>query len=221
MAQYQIPEQYLPGFKQLLSLELEQVKKIAATLSEMPVGSGPKTMISLLAKDNDLPFIQEIGQSIFSMGKLLTAKDANLSEISLGLAQAYVVQNNEALENDEVVKNLTEKIEQLLVSGKNLKTTFKAFSLLSSNERIYRKGQIISDIRLVFNDELEEHQRHALILHQLKIEHQIDYDSQDFFLTLDTKSLRKLKEQIDRALIKEETIKANYSNEMFFIEVTE
>jgi hypothetical protein len=221
MAQYQIPEQFLLGFKQISLLSNQEVQNIANALQKLPVGTGPITMIKEISQAVQIQKIELIVQTIFSLGNLLAGKKSNPEGLAAGLSEAYFNSLESESKFDSIKDDIKSKLLIILSSGSSLRISFKAFNLLTCNERLYRDGRFVSDIRLIFNDDLTAKERNAVIIHNLKIEHQVDHELQEIYFTLDSKDLHKLKDQIERALEKEKQIKESYSADMNFIEITE
>jgi hypothetical protein len=220
-ANYSIPTNLIEGFAILRNLPGDIISKISEALSEFPVGATQKIFVETFSKiipeEDD---VEITAASVFSMGRLISMEDADLNKISIGLARAYFHQSHDNDEDGSETKKLASIILILLSSWVNAKKTFKAIRLLGHNERIYRKANIVTDIRLVFDDDLSNKNRSALIIHQMEIDYFIaGNESDEFFITMDTSNLQKLKEQINRALEKEQKIKNDYSGELNFISI--
>jgi hypothetical protein len=219
MTKFQIPEPFKPGFDALAKLSGTDFQTLIKILKEVPIGIGIKGFQDFV-NTAQIEGINEISRTIFSLGNLVNSQEVNIKEISSDLALSFAeskgkdfdTKKSEALEN---------KISNILNDCKNLRLTFKALNLLSENDQIFREARIISDIRLIFNDDLSNSNRAGIIIHKLKIEFQKDLEVKDFYLSLDTNDLHKLKKQIDRALDKEEAIKSNYKQVINFIEISD
>ena len=119
-----------------------------------------------------------------------------------------------------------EKLSVILKNCNSIRQTIRAITLNRDNEEIFKEAKIISDIRLIFQNDIKEKNRDALIIHRLRklITYRIDDEIQHqnvHFFTLDSADLIKLKEQIERALEKEKQIISSYENIISFIELKE
>lgn len=94
-----------------------------------------------------------------------------------------------------------------IINSEYLKVSNKGIKLIGSNSNTFIKAQIISDIRSIFKDDVEENPECAVILHNLKIRYLSNDLQKEFFLTLDIKDLKDLKGTIDRAITKHDKLK--------------
>lgn len=218
-----IPKNLISGFRALVDLPINEVKVIAEFLPKIPLGTGPNDFHNKLQGQFDIENISIISNTIFSLGNLLLKKDNNgIENIANDLITSLTKKVKSPLEQNEI-DDLKQKLYIILYNSENLKSTFKALSLLSENDIVYRDSRIITDMRLLFDDDnlSESNNRKALIIHRLRIEAYKNETFKNFYISLDSKDLSKLKESIDRALDKEQEIKNSYSENIYFINPTE
>ncbi len=219
---WKIPHDFISGFEDLVNLSLDQVKEIASFISTIPSGTGPeKFEFSLSSSFPDLD-LSELSPMIFSFGNiLLNIEDDSIESISQMLAKD-LLNNSEISEEEIQEKKLEEKLNILFQSASNIKYTYKAVDLISDNGILYKKGRIFSDIRLLFDDDIQasSENRKAVIIHKLKLESSKNDQDRNYYFTLDSLDLFRMKELIERAIIKEEKIKSDYPN-IKFIEITD
>ena len=72
---------------------------------------------------------------------------------------------------------------------------------------------------MVFNDEVNDIDRYGLIIHRLKIEYLTNSERKKNFYALDREDLVKLKEDLERAIEKEDLMRKDYGNEIKFIDL--
>lgn len=70
-------------------------------------------------------------------------------------------------------------------------------------------------MRLIFEDDFNKFPQSGLIIHQLKLEYLENNEQKAFFITLDSNNILKLKEDLNRALEKEASIKRDYDKVHF------
>ncbi|MFW5886139.1 MAG: hypothetical protein ACOCUL_00140 [Bacteroidota bacterium] len=209
MTKFQIPEAFLPGFMELSKLSPEDAEKIGILLNQIPVGATIQDFRETFTEAGLPENIQVTAETVFSMGALLAGETENdLTELATGLSKAFQEKNQGKITNEEA-QQLKRNLLIILKNGDNLKKTYKAYQLFSENARIYRNSRVMTDIRLLFNDELDSNPRSGLILHQLKIEYVENEKPKSFFVSLDREDLVSLSENFQRALKKEESIKQN------------
>lgn len=219
---WKIPHDFISGFIELVNLPLGEIKKIASFISTIPPGTGPEKFESSLNSSFVDLDLSELSPMIFSFGNiLLNIEDDSIESVSQMLAKDLL--NISEINKEEIEeKHLEEKLNILFQSANNIKCTFKAFDLISDNDNIYKKGRIFSDIRLLFDDDIQvnSEDRKAVIIHRLKLESNKNDQDRNYYFSLDSLDLFRMKELIERAIIKEEKIKSDYPN-IKFIEITD
>lgn len=219
MAKYKIPEQFISGFKELSSLKKDLTYKISDILKKLDIGDGPETLVKKLSDIKRLSKsdLSLISFTIFSLISLVQKE--NIDHLVDDLTQAYSLQNKEA-QNDEII-NLKNNLITILNSIDKINLTLKARKLQSEYDKIFTDCRVISDIRLIFSDKLDESPKQAVIIHNLKVEYEQDEEIKESFFALDLDDLKKLKEQIERAIEKENIIKNKINRGINFIEIKE
>lgn len=220
MAKIQIPNQFIPGFENLFNLSEDDFLKLIQELNLIPIGIGPKKFVEILVSKFESSQIISISSTIFSLGNILNTLELPIEEFASELTNSYS-DIKELKLNVHDKKHLENRVLLVLKNIGSLKLTFKALSLLRENNQNLTESHIITDIRLVFQEQIENRERHAVIIHKLKLEFRKDNENKEFFLALDNNDLVKLKRQIERALEKEELIKQDYQNTISFIDISE
>lgn len=223
MIRFQIPRPFLPGFESLISLDNKQIKEIVQFLTSVPVGTGPQTFGSLFIDKfkGRPPFTNNLASTLYSLGSfILNTEKVSRGELVSSLAQSYNEQTGRKL-NEDKVKKLELTLQEAVDASNSLVATFKAFQLLSENESVVRDAHIVTDIRLLFKEEMENQQRHGLVKHQLKLQVEEDGEQTDYYFSITITDLQKMQDQITRALQKEGLIRSDYENSISFISITE
>jgi len=210
MAKLIIPSSVIDGFKEIAKLNENQITELAEYLQQMDVGAKFDAIDKFISSKITSIDSASIVRTIISFGDLLDGDDVKFDELAHELRESVedIFSEESDLNFDRLEANLLEIFE----NSKNLKLTTKVFNLLVQNNNIYIEGKIISDIRLVFNDNLTETNRNGVIIHRLNITVQNKKENSDIVISLDNSDLKKLKDVIERALLKEEIIKEDYEN---------
>lgn len=213
MAKYRIPRNLVPGFDEILKLDHDQVLKIAQGFKLTPVGSGEKVIADSIRSTVNLPsdVIQNISEVLFSFGYFLNNENP-ISSSSKDLSESFFLGHKKTDHKKADKEDLEKKILTFLEAGENLKITFKAIELQEENQLVVKGSRIISDIRLLFKDKMDEGNRYGLIIHQLRINATTSEQDEDIFLSLDYNDLLDLRNQIDRALEKHKIIMNDYKD---------
>lgn len=213
-----IPDVFLPGFEELIKLDESNFKKAVKLLKKMPIGIHSKTFRESLKKEIKITNIDELTSTLYSLGGLLVIDDSNINQLSADLTVSLKELSKIKL-TSKMLNKFQERLKILFVNCENLKITFKAFSLCFENDKVYKQGRIFTDIRIIFNNDLKDTHRNAVILHQLKIEFEKNEEQNNLFLALDSDDLLNLKEQIERAIEKEKQIKSSYGETVNIIDI--
>ena len=112
---------------------------------------------------------------------------------------------------------LAERLLALLTSPDVL-LSGKALDLATEYERRLHTVRIITDVRPVWGTDPETEPLGGVVSHQLRLDAFTGYDSRPYFFALDRSDLVRLKESVDRAIEKSESLTA-WFNRMGFREV--
>lgn len=82
--------------------------------------------------------------------------------------------------------------------------------MLFEHEHSFRQARIFTDIRPVFEpgQPADAPPQGGTIVHTLKISYYADNEPKDFFIALDTSDTRALRDQLERADMKAQSLKA-------------
>jgi hypothetical protein len=88
-----------------------------------------------------------------------------------------------------------------------LGTAAKTGPVMTDHERIFVEARILSDVRLVFHPDLSEKPDVAVVVHMLRITARDIYGAHKAeYFALDSNDIRFMKQVLDRAVKKEDTI---------------
>lgn len=221
MVRYKIPEQYLPGFKLIFNLTNKKVQLIQRTLLETPIGYGPERAAKSVEKELDLKGeeIEIIFKTIYSLINLKMEEEDETDNVQFlnDIVEAYQRVDEELL--DKKKSKLLNNLLALIESDNNIKNTIKATELLYEHERTFIEGRIITDVRLVFDEDVEKADQSALIIHKLKIKYLKDGKYEEVYYTLDFEDLTKLKNIAERGIKKDRLIRNNTIENISFIDI--
>ncbi|TCC98491.1 hypothetical protein [Pedobacter hiemivivus] len=213
MAKFFIPETLSKGFLKLINTADRELQLIAEAMLEFDVSAKPRDFFHLLEKTN-ISDIEDISQTIFGMGFLLI-ENSDHEDLAKSLLSSYSVNNVDIdPENPEFVR----KLKYIFDHSAKVMINHKAIGLYTSSKYIYRSSNLITDIRPVFNGNVAEGGRYAMITQQLKIVYSDNGDDQTTFISMDLTDLNALRSQIDRAIEKQETLMTDCGELFKFIE---
>jgi hypothetical protein len=207
MARVKLSPDLVKGIRILNSVDENQLRTIVNFLKDMPIGTPAKTAEKAFIAALDMANADVVFPTILSVIDFVqTNKDDDaLTDIL------------ESVESEDPIN--TEKLKsifsEILDNSKNVILTTKAVEILNANHNNYITCKAITDIRLIFDDNITEPNRNAVIVHKLHFTVSNPSNSEDIFIHLDMQDLTKLKDVIDRALLKEELIREDYESIMF------
>jgi hypothetical protein len=211
MNRFQIPAAVAPTFDELSQLSTKDAEKVASLLHQFPIGGRFEDLQKILQESQFSERLPNLDQTLFSFGKLLIDEwGEDIEALAQSLSEAFARNKEDISEN--IIEQLKENLLIIFEHADHLKKTFKTNYLFSENNHIYRESSIMTDTRLLFNDELENPPKCGVILHQLKIEYEEDDMRKTFFVSMDKDDITELAEVLQRALKKEEIIKKSQSN---------
>lgn len=219
MARIKIPSSALPGFEAISNLDPVQLDRISQYLITNPVGASLTELHEFLLEFLKASNAREIVNTLVSLSDLLSPPDVDLESLSNKLSESYIEQSSTLDNNSQLElkkQNLKNNLFQIFQNATNLKLTLKALDLIGGDNYVFRNSRIVTDIRPVFNDDLESNQRNAVIIHYLHIDY-INEMPKKIILSLDLSDLKNLKGIIERAIAKNEIIKKDYQPPFTFL----
>ena len=104
------------------------------------------------------------------------------------------------------LETFQEKFHALL-NIKSLSSRTKAANLIVDNQIIFKDAKIISDIRPIFGDNIEDQPIGAVIVHRLKIVYDENDELKNFHIALDEKDVESLIGHLKRTQTKSKSLK--------------
>ena len=215
MPRIQIPKKYRYGIEKIITLNSAvfenlidalknsnpsfHLKKLADTVSLKIKQKG----IEDLTKDDLLNILE----AIVSLYPLQAYSSLTIEDLASSLGEAVAELEDFHNVTEEQKKIFEARITTLLSINGALDVASKVGELLLEYEHLFLGSRIITDIRPVFDSDLNKIPAGALIVHTLKLEYKQGNEEKDFYIALDTNDVKKLREQLDRAEQKAESIK--------------
>src|SRR5690606_15892369 len=152
-----------------------------------------------------------IAEVLLSLVPLVT-DNSSKADIAEELVNSYRNKREGESFNDKI---LLERLQVIFENNDQVVVMYKINKLIAENANTYRESDIITDLRLVFNEPpnipKENQRRTAIIIHRLKMGYFKSGNYKEVFFSLDRNDLVSLKSVIERALLKEDCIKTDYS----------
>ncbi len=218
MPQIYIPEEVFPGFIEISKLPPAKAERFASFLRTVNIGINLEKFLDeiddYLFSELKIKSSKRIVETLISFSDLIEKTNFNAESTASALAESFRELYQENL-NPKDFKSLVSNLFLILSNSENLKLTFNAIELAYESENVFRSSKVITDIRLIFNEEISAKERHSIILHRLHINFRKNKKPDDIFLTMDLNDLQDLRDVIDRAIKKEEVIREDYEHLKF------
>jgi hypothetical protein len=149
----------------------------------------------------------DAGDAQLLLASVLNAQTTRQRQGWSPVEAAEAIADASDLDTDDLGKRLVQR----LVAIFDLPSLFqvaKAIDLLTEHEHVFHDARIVTDIRPIFSDERPQEPIAAMIMQQIKIEYHDEGGIRAVFLALDASDLLKLREIIDRAQEKHETLRS-------------
>lgn len=225
---FRVPQQYLIHIQSLLEMPDERLHAFLDAL----VNTGPKFNIFDLAADIStrakIPrrIAEGVVQVLANLYTIREGQDIPLEtfldeQVGPALKNHLVARPDSADPADSAhadarsaeIEIRWEKLKKFLTVALPLDDTVgtaaKAGPVLTEHERIFEDARILTDIRPIFHPDLSEKPHAAVIVHMLRItSRDILGNRRAQYVALDSNDIRVFKQLMDRAIKKEETLKA-------------
>jgi len=206
LASLRIPDRYKPGIKILAALTVSQYEEFLAAVKR-----APNTLTTIRDFEAwitpEVPSISptdvsRLVYSITSLYKLPLRYVVTASKLASDVLEgAYSgIPNFQVGEGSDFAQRLT---ALLAVESFDI-VALKAKGLQEESERTFCEARILTDIRPVFGNKVEDAPTAAIVVHTLKLVYHEMSGHKEFFLALDEDDIASLKKTLERAEAKEE-----------------
>lgn len=212
MARYinRIPDDYKSGISTIISLSEKDLNTLTQVFEEAPVVLNVREFNQKIVPKIDFlesPKTNNLVDTIGSLYELRSSLNISTEEFVDEIVDVINSVNDESLKlSDENVEEFKKRLNSLLnINSLSIRT--KAANLIVDHQIIFRDAKLISDIRPIFGNDVEEKPIATVLVHTLKIEYIENNELKDFHIALDDKDVAKLITLLKRTQIKTESIK--------------
>jgi len=203
-----IPEERLPSFTKILTLEENTYQELLEVLDKSPLTYNPSGLPSKLAPSvTNLSEVEatEILETIIPLYLVRFESELSIPDFAEEICKA--LEKTEVDLADGRREQLRDRLIRLL-GIKSLDITSKATSLLIEYKNILHSARIFTDIRPVFGENPQEPPVGAIIVHTLKIHYLTGKGYDEFFVALDENDIQKTIDVLERAKAKAKSLKS-------------
>ena len=207
-----IPERSYDGFAKLLAIDGEDLQQFERTLQETAPALDPAVFADSIAKglNIDENSATEIMRVLVGLYSTRASGHVSISEFVDQVCESLEATGEEKLKpKDGNWEPFKSKLSRLLGYEQSVGITAKAVDILTEHDHVFISGEcrIVSDVRMIFSDSLADRPNAAVITHTLKIGYFKDDRFHQFFVTLDGNDLKDIRDALDRAEKKEQTLR--------------
>jgi hypothetical protein len=225
MASLSIPDRVIAGFRKIATLPEDSFKGLLAALENLPLQIHQQAVFDeTLIEPPGIPLedAKIIRDALFPLYRGRGASKIPAEKYASDITESLSAADGEEaswLENEVLLNTFKERLVQLLsVSAPQL--IAKAHDVLLSHDQTFSSLRIVSDIRPVFGDDVEESPTAAVLVHMLNLVYFHAGDRHEFVVAMDTKDIQHLIEACERAAKKTKSLEAIIaSTNMTYIKV--
>lgn len=197
-----IPPAHRDAIAVLRSISDDQFEQLRANLADVPAfaGSSGLTAQASHTEGQTADEAQAIVLALLSLYAQLKFHGWTSEDLAVGVAHS-----SDLPESDDVPEKLAQRLQALL-DLESVVTTGRALDLLTEHEHMFHSARILTDIRPVFSDDPKEPPSGALVIESLKVDYFDEGTTRSMYLALSTTELRNLRDTVDRALQKSDTV---------------
>lgn len=210
MAKISIPEEVKEGFLLISEMKRSDVESLVNVLKSIHSGEELNDIEERLSEIFEKKS-RVLLQTIFSFSGLLDKEDSTVEEVAKNLSESFLEENEKSIVGESA---LEENLNIILSNLGSLKKNINSRRSSIDNESLLRSSKLITDLRIIFEDDLSSKNRDAVIIHKLHVEYQNNFSDKELYFTLDLKDLNKLKSEIDKAIEKDQIIREDYKNNL-------
>jgi len=206
----QIPPAFKTPLANLIAMSSKDRQQLIEIIRAVPPGQDRATLAARIASETELDKERAGGIVSMLMSLYRVIQNRTIDEFVGEVCDA--VRTSRKVESKEVDwSSFKQDLTALLSCDETFGVTAKALDIRKQHPHVYCTARILTDMRPVFKQDAEAGPVAAFVIHALRISSHDEGDFsevKDFFVSLDADDLRELSKLIDRALMKEASLKS-------------
>lgn len=206
-----VPEQQIVHIKKLLELPDDKIEGFLSALVQAKPAFNVFDLSAEVSSQSGLPIELTLGIIRVLASLYLTRNWREPAETFVD-REVFVALRAAQTFSAEDVDAQWRKLRKFFIAALSLERTVgtaaKAGIVLTQHERIFSGARIMTDLRPIFHLDVSQKPDAAVIVHMLQIVQRDDFGNKtDQYFALDSNDIVVMKEIIERAMKKEETLK--------------
>ncbi len=202
-----IPKTHKEPLRKLAGMDAASRARLIAAIQAANAALDPDDLIAQVKQEAGVD-PSSAGSIISMLVSMYRAADGNPHQFASDAVDAAKEELEGPKKDAEEWAAFTNDLATLLGLDGSLGVTAKVVDVRYEYGSVFCSARILTDIRPVFGSDPARSPLAAAIVHTLRITHHAGESHEDFYVALDAEDLRKLRDQIDRAVKKESSLKA-------------
>lgn len=210
MAELKIPESHKGGVLKLLRLSDQSLEQMISALEQATPHLFPQDLSSEVVSKTKGVSPQDVSEILDALMSLFYSgfhHDVPPEQLAEQVVEAMVETPKDFELSSERQNWFRERLIRVF-KIENLLVVAKALSVLQDNEKTFSGARILTDVRPVFGSDIGVAPRAAVIVHMLNLTFYSEGQLKELFIAMDTADVQMLREVLDRADLKSETLKS-------------
>ena len=209
-------DDYRLAFITIGTLKEEESTSLIASLKSIPPLLDNERLANIVLNLNpclDKEALENLLELLFSIYNLSERSDFSVDEVIEQVIQS--IGDNEELSSEisiDKAEKTSLRLKSLLDDNGTIAASYKAMVILKDHKCVFNDCRVFTDVRPIFGADITVNPVGMGIVHMLKIMY-VGLDGQnELFIGLDYSDLEQIGEEIQRAIIKETTIRSMFAN---------
>lgn len=202
-----IPDIAIEGLRLLNEMNDEEVYRVFEIIENLEPEMNWQALRSQISnKDEDRENVIRVFEAIRGLYDFRLRTDKPIGELVTEVIESAL--EDETLKskiNDK--EKFSERLNRALSFNNSLGITAKAENVMSEHQNVFVESKILTDLRPIFSEEIDEDNPVTTIIHNLRITYFADNNMKSMVFALDSEDIDKLEEIIARARSKEKRLK--------------
>ena len=209
MPKLRIPDRQAPHLAEFLRLSPTDLAVLVQTLREeaprLALTNLTEAIATRLSVDRER--IDAIVGMLAGLEVVKEGDDLPVKEFVAELRAAMEASGREDLQTSDW-SAFEQAMESALSEDSALALSTKALGVMQDHARIFCSGRVLTDLRPIFRSSVEQDPLAFVTVHTLKIAYHEAGEHREFYVALDLGDVQKLASLLERAIKKEESLKA-------------
>lgn len=202
-----IPEGQQEGLRALIGLTPEAYARLVSALKKAPPALSSRKLASSVEAESGIAFqeLRQILSVVLSLALTADRTEKPTEELAAEVAEK-ALEDGYGLTQENTLA-FRDRLQALLTIQGSITVSARALGLVPESERIFLGARLLTDMRPIFLGDAPKPVA-ATIVHTLKIEAHVDGQDQAYFFALDVDDLQSLAGKLNRAIAKQNSLKA-------------